>query len=106
MTKILRVGTRGSKLALAQTKLVIDLLAQLNHPYEFKIMNITTKGDMDSGKPLFYLDRKGIFEKEINESVVNGDIDFAIHSLKDLPAILHPDLTIASIPKRESVNDV
>ena len=78
----------------------------MNYPYEFKIVSITTKGDMDSGKPLFYLDRKGIFEKEINESVVNGDIDFAIHSLKDLPAILHPDLTIASIPKRESVNDV
>ncbi|HEX5185537.1 MAG TPA: hydroxymethylbilane synthase [Nitrososphaeraceae archaeon] len=106
MTKILRVGTRGSKLALAQTKLVIDSLAQLNHPYEFKIISITTKGDMDSGKPLFYLDRKGIFEKEINESVVKGYIDFAIHSLKDLPAVLHPDLTIASIPKRESVNDV
>ena len=106
MTKILRVGTRGSKLALAQTKLVIDSLAQLNYPYEFKIVSITTKGDMDSGKPLFYLDRKGIFEKEINESVVNGDVDFAIHSLKDLPAVIHPDLTIASIPKRESVNDV
>lgn len=106
MTKIIRVGTRGSKLALAQTKLVIDSLAQLNYSYEFKIVSITTKGDMDSGKPLFYLDRKGIFEKEINESVVNGDVDFAIHSLKDLPAVLHPDLIIASIPKRESVNDV
>ena len=67
MTKILRVGTRGSKLALAQTKLVIDSLAQLNYPYEFKIVSITTKGDMDSGKPLFYLDRKGIFEKLLKE---------------------------------------
>ena len=67
MTKILRVGTRGSKLALAQTKLVIDSLAQLNYPYEFKIVSITSKCDMDSGNLLFYLDRKGIFEKEIND---------------------------------------
>jgi hydroxymethylbilane synthase len=106
MTEILRVGTRGSKLALAQTQLVIDSLTQLNYPHEFKIVRITTKGDLDNSKPLFYLDRKGIFEKEINESVVNGNVDFAIHSLKDLPAVIHPDLTIASIPKRESVNDV
>jgi hydroxymethylbilane synthase len=106
MTKILRVGTRGSKLALAQTQLVIDSLNQLNYPYEFKIVSITTKGDLDNNKPLFYLDRKGIFEKEINESVVNGDVDFAIHSLKDLPTVIHPDLMIASIPKRESVSDV
>ncbi len=106
MTKILRVGTRGSKLALAQTQLVIDSLNQLNYPYEFKIVSITTKGDLDNNKPLFYLDRKGIFEKEINESVVKGDVDFAIHSLKDLPTVIHPDLMIASIPKRESVSDV
>jgi len=106
MTEILCVGTRGSKLALAQTQLVINSLTQLNYHYEFNIISITTKGDLDNNKPLFYLDRKGIFEKEINESVINGDVDFAIHSLKDLPAVIHPDLTIASIPKRESVNDV
>jgi hydroxymethylbilane synthase len=106
MTQVLLVGTRGSKLALAQTQIVINLLSKLNHSFEYQILSIKTKGDLDSNKPLFYLDRKGIFEKEINESVVKGDVDFAIHSLKDLPAIIHPDLTIASIPKRESVNDV
>ena len=106
MTKVLHIGSRGSKLALAQTQIVIDSLTKLDDSFDYEVHKIKTKGDLDNNKPLFYLDRKGIFEKEINESVVKGDIDFAIHSLKDLPAILHPDLTIASIPKRESVNDV
>jgi hydroxymethylbilane synthase len=106
MTKVLLIGTRGSKLALAQTQIVINSLSERNNSFEYEILRIKTKGDLDNNKPLFYLDRKGIFEKEINESVVKGDVDFAIHSLKDLPAVIHPDLTIASIPKRESVNDV
>jgi hydroxymethylbilane synthase len=106
MIKVLHIGSRGSKLALAQTQIVIDSLITLDDSFDYKIHSIKTKGDLDNNKPLFYLDRKGIFEKEINESVVKGDVDFAIHSLKDLPAILHPELTIASIPKRESVNDV
>jgi len=106
MTKVLLIGTRGSKLALAQTQIVINSLNELNNSFDYEILRIKTKGDLDNNKPLFYLDRKGIFEKEINESVVKGNVDFAIHSLKDLPAVLHPDLTIASIPKRESVNDV
>src|ERR687897_3590880 len=106
MTKVLLVGTRGSKLALAQTQIVINSLREINKSYDYEILSIRTKGDLDNTKPLFYLDRKGIFEKEINESVVKGDVDFAIHSITDLPAVIHPDLTIASIPKRESVNDV
>ncbi|MGE5862735.1 MAG: hydroxymethylbilane synthase, partial [Nitrososphaerales archaeon] len=106
MTKILRIGTRGSKLALAQTQIVVKLLSELNNYFDYEIVSIKTKGDLDTNKPLFYLDRKGIFEKEINESVVKGDVDFAIHSLKDLPAVIHPALEIGSIPKRESVNDV
>lgn len=106
MTLKLLVGTRGSKLALAQTQLVIKSLSRLNESFEFEIIPIKTSGDIENFKPLFYLDRKGIFEKEINESVVKDDVDFAIHSIKDLPAVIHPDLIIASIPQRDSVNDV
>lgn len=106
MTLKLLVGTRGSKLALAQTQIVIKSLSQLNESFEFEIIPIKTSGDLENFKPLFYLDRKGIFEKEINESVVKGDVDFAIHSIKDVPAAIHPDLIIASIPQRDSVNDV
>ncbi|HET8857722.1 MAG TPA: hydroxymethylbilane synthase [Nitrososphaeraceae archaeon] len=107
MTKRLRIGTRGSKLALAQTQIVIKSLSKINNSIDYEIVSIKTKGDLaSSNKPLFFLDRKGIFEKEINESVVKGEVDFAIHSLKDLPSAIHPALKIASIPKRESVNDV
>lgn len=106
MTLKLRIGTRGSKLALAQTQIVIKSLSEQNEPFEYEITPIKTKGDLDNSKPLFYLDKKGIFEKEINDSVVKGDVDFAIHSVKDVPSTIHKDLVIASIPKRESVIDV
>src|ERR671911_2926047 len=106
MTKVLLVGTRGSKLALAQTQIVINSLREINKSCDYEILSIRTKGDLDNTKPLFYLDRKGIFEKEINESVVKGDVDFAIHSVKDVPSTIHKDLVIASIPQRESVIDV
>lgn len=106
MTPKLRIGTRGSKLALAQTQIVIKALCEQNEYLEYEITPIKTRGDLDNSKPLFYLDKKGIFEKEINESVVKGDVDFAIHSVKDVPATIHKDLVIASIPQREAVNDV
>jgi hydroxymethylbilane synthase len=106
MTPKLRIGTRGSKLALAQTQIVINSLGGQNKTFEYEITPIKTKGDLDNSKLLFYLDKKGIFEKEINESVVKGDVDFAIHSVKDVPATIHKDLIIASIPQRDSVIDV
>jgi hydroxymethylbilane synthase len=106
MTPQLRIGTRGSKLALAQTQIVIKWLCKQNESFEYEIIPIKTKGDLDNSKPLFYLDKKGIFEKEVNESVVKGDVDFAIHSVKDVPATIHKDLVIASIPQRDSVIDV
>ena len=106
MTPKLRIGTRGSKLALAQTQIVIKSLGEQNEPFEYEITPIKTRGDLDNSKPLFYLDKKGIFEKEINDSVVKGDVDFAIHSVKDVPSTIHKDLVIASIPQRESVIDV
>ena len=106
MTPQLRIGTRGSKLALAQTQIVIKWLCKQNETFEYEIIPIKTKGDLDNSKPLFYLDKKGIFEKEVNESVVKGDVDFAIHSVKDVPATIHKDLVIASIPQRDSVIDV
>jgi hydroxymethylbilane synthase len=106
MTPKLRIGTRGSKLALAQTQIVIKSRGEQNEPFEYEITPIKTRGDLDNSKPLFYLDKKGIFEKEINDSVVKGDVDFAIHSVKDVPSTIHKDLVIASIPQRESVIDV
>ena len=99
------VGTRGSKLSLAQTNWVISELQKENAGSEFEIKTITTKGDTDT-RALFTIDQKGIFEKEIDKAVAEKQIDFAVHSLKDVPSDISKSLTIACVPKRESVNDV
>ena len=99
------IGTRGSKLSLAQTNWVISELQKQNPDSEFEIKTITTKGDTDT-RALFTIDQRGIFEKEIDKAVVDKQVDFAVHSLKDVPSDIPDSLTIASIPKRESSNDV
>ena len=99
------VGTRGSKLSLAQTNWVLSELKKENNSTEFEIKTITTKGDTDT-RALFTIDQKGIFEKEIDKAVAEKQIDFAVHSLKDVPSDISKSLTIACIRKRESANDV
>lgn len=99
------VGARGSKLSLAQTNWVISELKKTDSNLEFEIKPITTKGDTDT-RALFAIDQKGIFEKEIDRAVAKKEIDFAVHSLKDVPSELDENLTIASIPKRAHINDV
>ncbi len=99
------VGARGSQLSLAQTNWVISELKKFNSDLEFEIKTITTKGDTDT-RPLFTIDQKGIFEKEIDRAVAEQKIDFAIHSLKDVPSQLDDTLVLASIPKREIVKDI
>jgi hydroxymethylbilane synthase len=99
------IGTRGSPLSLAQTKWVISELKKKSTETEFEIIPIKTKGDTDA-RPLFNINQKGIFEKEIDRAVAEKKVDFAVHSLKDVPAELPDDLILACIPKREAVNDV
>jgi hydroxymethylbilane synthase len=99
------VGARGSQLSLAQTNWVISELRKLNSDLEFEIKTIKTKGDTDA-RPLFTIDQKGIFEKEIDKAVAEHKIDFAIHSLKDVPSKIDENLLLACIPKREVVNDI
>jgi hydroxymethylbilane synthase len=100
-----RVGTRGSRLALAQTELALAALRRVYPSTEFQVVTISTKGDVDK-RPLFTMDEKGIFEKEVNDAVKAGEVEFAVHSLKDVPSDLSPELVVASIPKRASPNDV
>ena len=99
------IGTRGSKLSLAQTNWVISELKKAHPEAEYEIKTIKTKGDIDT-RPLFALDQKGIFEKEIDRAVAEKEVDFAVHSLKDVPSQLATNLTLSCIPKRESINDV
>ena len=99
------IGARGSQLSLAQTNWVIEELKKAHQNIEFEIKPIKTQGDIDT-RPLFTIDQKGIFEKEIDRAVAQKEIDFAVHSLKDVPSQLDDNLVLACIPKREMVNDV
>lgn len=99
------VGTRGSKLSLAQTNWVISELKKKEPKTEFEIKTIKTKGDTDA-RPLFTINQKGIFEKEIDRAVAEKQIDFAVHSLKDVPSKIVDELVLACVPKRELANDV
>jgi hydroxymethylbilane synthase len=72
---------------------------------QFRVVKISTRGDVDK-RPLFTMDEKGIFEKEVNDAVRSGVVDFAVHSLKDVPSDLSKDLVVAAIPKRAKPNDV
>jgi len=104
---IYTVGTRGSKLALAQTNRTLEQIRQKHPEVEFKLKIIKTEGDRQFGKPLFSIDAKGIFEKEIDQEVASGKIDLAVHSLKDVPIVEHQIGTIlAAVPKRDSPCDV
>jgi hydroxymethylbilane synthase len=103
---ILTVGTRGSKLSLIQTNNVLESLRSLHPELEFKVKVIKTLGDKNQIKSLFSLDRKGIFEKEIDLAIAEGTVDFAVHSLKDVPILEQSETTIAAISKRSSPNDV
>ena len=101
-----RVGTRGSKLALAQTDWVIAELKKIAPEVEFEKIIIKTTGDKILDSPLSKIGGKGLFVKEIEEALLREEIDFAVHSMKDVPAKLPEGLEIACVPKRESPFDV
>lgn len=105
MRKVI-VGSRRSKLALTQTNWVIEQLKQLGAPFEFQVKEIVTKGDQILHVTLSKVGGKGLFVKEIEQAMLDGEIDFAVHSMKDMPAILPKGLTIGCVPKREDHRDV
>src|SRR3989449_2079271 len=104
---LLTVGTRGSRLSLVQTELVVESIRQKNPGLKIAQKVITTAGDADQRTPLFSLDQKGIFEKEIDQAVLDGQVNFAVHSMKDIPVFDKDNgLLIASVPERGPVADV
>lgn len=100
------VGSRGSHLALTQTLQVISKLARVFPDLSFELKVIKTKGDMMLGQPLALIGGKGLFVKEIEQAMLRGEIDLAVHSLKDLPTEMPKKLIIGAIPKREDARDV
>jgi len=101
----LKVGTRGSSLATVQTKGVINELSKLTDE-KIDMEIIKTTGDNIQDSQLYNIDARGIFTRELDNAVLNEDVDFAVHSLKDLPTELEGELKIVAVPPRESPNEV
>ncbi len=101
----IRVGTRGSKLALTQTGHVIDALRRHHLDMEFETVVIKTTGDMRQGVPFSEVGTKGMFVKEIEEALLAGEIDLAVHSMKDMPGELAPGLALGAVPERADPRD-
>src|SRR5215813_4032099 len=99
----LRIGSRGSQLALWQAHHISDLLRAQGHTVELEI--IKTTGDKITDVPLAKVGTKGLFTKEIEEALIDGRADLAVHSLKDLPTELPEGLVIAAVPEREDPRD-
>lgn len=99
------VGTRGSKLALKQTEMVIEALRRIYPGVDFQKKMITTKGDTVWDTPLHLIGGKGLFVREIEEELLAGSIDMAVHSMKDLPTELEPGLVLSATLEREDPRD-
>ncbi|GIP60742.1 hydroxymethylbilane synthase [Paenibacillus sp. FSL W8-0186] len=103
------VGTRQSQLALTQTGQVIDALKAIceEHalPYDFEIRKIVTKGDRILDVTLSKVGGKGLFVKEIEQAMLSGEIDMAVHSMKDMPSVLQEGLVTGAVPRRVDPRD-
>ena len=97
------IGSRGSPLALWQSRWVAARLESFGEQTRIEI--IRTTGDRVTDVPLGEVGSKGLFTKEIEEALLDGSVDLAVHSLKDMPTELPPGLVLAAIPEREDVRD-
>lgn len=102
----IKIGTRGSKLALTQTNFVVESLKKIAPDLQTEICIIKTSGDIMQDVSLMQIGGQGAFVKEIEESLLAGNIDLAVHSMKDVPGEIPAGLTFAAILKREDVRDV
>ena len=104
--KEIRIGTRRSKLALLQTKIVCEAIKKFDESIDIKVVPMSTKGDEIQDISLLKLGGKGVFTKELEEALLLGKIDMAVHSAKDIPLELPEGLCISPVLKREDPSDV
>jgi uroporphyrinogen III methyltransferase/synthase len=102
----IKVGTRGSTLARTQSQWLIDVLAKAHPQINFEMVIIKTKGDLVQDKPLDKIGDKGLFTKELEDALLSGEIDMAIHSMKDMPSKLPEGLMLTVPTVREDPRDV
>lgn len=102
----LRAGTRKSPLAMAQTYMVLDMIKAAFPERDTEIVTFTTKGDRQLDRPLDKIGGKGVFVTEIEQALQSGEIDFAVHSAKDLPVTLGEGLEISGVCPRGNYRDM
>lgn len=101
----IKIGTRKSKLALAQTNMVVNEIKNYFPSINIEVVHFTTKGDKVLNKPLINIGGKGVFVTEIEDALLNNEIDLAVHSAKDLPLKLQDNLTISAVLQRGNYRD-
>lgn len=105
MKAVLKIGTRQSLLALWQSNHIADCLRKQYPECEVVLKKIVTKGDRILDVPLAQIGGKGLFTKEIEEDLLSGEVDLAVHSLKDMPTVLPEGLCLTAITERANVGD-
>lgn len=107
MIDLIRIGTRGSPLALAQARLVADALREKHDwgPERIEIVPMTTTGDIVTDRPLAELGGKALWTKELDRALAHGVTDVSVHSMKDVETIRPPELMVAAMLKRADVRD-
>ena len=106
MQRTLRLGTRGSLLAMAQSRQVAAQLMSLHPGLDVQLHPITTRGDRNQSAALGTIDDPAFFSAELDAALLDGEVDFCVHSLKDLPALRHAGIARAAMPARENPRDV
>lgn len=104
MSRVIRIGTRDSELALWQAKTVQNALEKLSHPTE--LVPVKSKGDLVLDKPLYEFGITGIFTKTLDVAMLSGEIDIAVHSMKDVPTALPKGIVKTAVLKRENPKDI
>ena len=104
--KKIRIATRASQLALAQTHIVREALLRVDPHLDISVIEITTQGDVDRSDFIYQSQSQGLFTSAVQHALLDGRADLAVHSLKDLPTNSPDELILAAIPKRESAADV
>ena len=106
MKRIIRIGTRGSRLALWQADLIESLLKKKHPQIAFERIIIKTEGDRDQSSSLTQIGGIGVFTKAIENALLDNRVDIAVHSLKDLPSQMSDELILGAVPERGPVEDV
>ena len=106
MNTVIKIGTRKSALAMAQTHLVMEAIKKAHPEVEFEVVTITTKGDKILNQPLIAFGGKAVFVSEFEEAIAKGSIDIAVHSAKDMPMELLEGLEVVAVLERANPRDV